>query len=121
VPFGLPWSGLIGMFFTALSYAAMSRAFSRSRDPSMRTHTADCNEIAGFFFRLAHPSRLPFWCPSLLYLISAVGICARYSPGVSGHGAWLVGFISFNGVVNVLGNRASRAAASTATCWSWNW
>jgi len=91
--------GLIGMFFTALSYAAMSRAFPLAGSVYAYAHRG-LHEIAGFFsgwlILLDY-----ILVPSLLYLISAVALRPIF-PGVPAWG-WLVGFISFNGVVNVLG------------------
>src|SRR5712675_664915 len=91
--------GLVGMFFTALSYAAMSRAFPLAGSVYAYAHRG-LHEIAGFFsgwlILLDY-----ILVPSLPYLISAVALRPIF-PGVPASG-WLVGFISFNGVVNVLG------------------
>src|SRR5258705_10705256 len=91
--------GLIGLFFTGLSYAAMSRAFPLAGSVYAYAHRG-LHEIAGFFsgwlILLDY-----ILVPSLLYLISAVALRPIF-PGVPAWG-WLVGFISFNGVVNVLG------------------
>jgi amino acid transporter len=91
--------GLIGMFFTALSYAAMSRAFPLAG--SVYTYAQrGLHEIAGFFsgwlILLDY-----ILVPALLYLISAVALRPIF-PGVPAW-IWLVGFISFNGFVNFLG------------------
>ena len=91
--------GLIGMFFTALSYAAMSRAFPLAG--SVYTYAQrGLHEIAGFFsgwlILLDY-----ILVPALLYLISAVALRPIF-PGVPAW-IWLVGFISFNGLVNLLG------------------
>jgi amino acid transporter len=91
--------GLIGMFFTALSYAAMSRAFPLAG--SVYTYAQrGLHEIAGFFsgwlILLDY-----ILVPALLYLISAVALRPIF-PGVP-LWVWLVGFISFNGFVNFLG------------------
>ena len=64
--------GLIGMFFTALSYAAMSRAFPLAG--SVYTYAQrGLHEIAGFFsgwlILLDY-----ILVPSLLYLFSAVAL-----------------------------------------------
>jgi amino acid transporter len=91
--------GLVGMFFTALSYATMSRAFPLAGSVYTYAHRG-LHEIAGFFagwlilldYILA---------PSLLYLISAVALRPIF-PAVPAW-IWLAGFISFNGVVNLLG------------------
>src|SRR5258707_4314730 len=91
--------GLIGMFFTALSYAAMSRAFPLAGSVYAYAHRG-LHEIAGFFsgwlILLDY-----ILVPSLLYLISAVALRPIF-PAVPAWG-WLVGFISLNGIVNLLG------------------
>jgi len=88
--------GLIGMFFTALSYAAMSRAFPLAGSVYAYAHRG-LHEIAGFFsgwlILLDY-----ILVPSLLYLISAVALRPIF-PAVPAWG-WLVGFISLNGIVN---------------------
>src|SRR6202171_1009198 len=109
--FGLVWQaakgmvplaylvGLVGMYFTALSYAAMSRAFPLAG--SVYTYAQrGLHEIAGFFsgwlILLDY-----ILVPSLLYLISAVALRPLF-PAVPAWG-WLAGFISFNAIVNLLG------------------
>lgn len=91
--------GLIGMFFTALSYAAMSRAFPLAGSVYTYAHRG-LHEIAGFFsgwlILLDY-----ILVPSLLYLISAAALRPIF-PGVPAW-EWLAGFISFNAVVNLLG------------------
>jgi amino acid transporter len=91
--------GLIGMFFTALSYAAMSRAFPLAGSVYAYAHRG-LHEIAGFFsgwlILLDY-----ILVPSLLYLISAVALRPVF-PAVPAW-MWLVGFISLNAVVNLLG------------------
>jgi amino acid transporter len=91
--------GLIGMFFTALSYAAMSRAFPLAG--SVYTYAQrGLHEIAGFFsgwlILLDY-----ILVPSLLYLISAVAL-RPILPGVPAW-IWLAVFISINATVNLLG------------------
>src|SRR5579863_884807 len=110
-PFGFVWDvakgmvplayaiGLIGMLFTALSYAAMSRAFPLAG--SVYTYAQrGLHETAGFFsgwlILLDY-----ILVPSLLYLISAVAL-RPILPGVPGW-IWLAVFISFNATVNLLG------------------
>ncbi len=100
--------GLIGMFFTALSYASMSRAFPLAG--SVYTYAQrGLHDLAGF---------LSGWLilldyilvPALLYIFSAIalrGILPRMPEW-----AWLLGFISFNAVVNLLGIRL-RAGSRT--------
>jgi amino acid transporter len=91
--------GLIGMFFTALSYAAMSRAFPLAG--SVYTYAQrGLHEIAGFFsgwlILLDY-----ILVPSLLYLLSAVAL-RPILPDVP-EWIWLVGFIGFNAVANLVG------------------
>jgi amino acid transporter len=91
--------GLVGMLFTALSYAAMSQAFPLAG--SVYTYAQrGLHEIAGFFSG---------WLilldyvlvPSLLYLFSAVAL-SPILPQVPTW-TWLVLFISFNAGANLLG------------------
>lgn len=91
--------GLVGMIFTALSYAAMSRAFPLAG--SVYTYAQrGLSEAAGFFsgwlILLDY-----ILVPSLLYLFSAVAL-RPLLPGVPAW-IWLVAFISFNAVVNMTG------------------
>jgi amino acid transporter len=91
--------GLVGMFFTALSYAAMSRAFPLAG--SVYTYAQrGLHEIAGFFsgwlILLDY-----ILVPSLLYLFSAVAL-RPVLPAVPAW-VWLVAFISFNAAVNFIG------------------
>jgi amino acid transporter len=91
--------GLIGMLFTALSYAAMSHAFPLAG--SVYTYAQrGLHEVAGFFsgwlILLDY-----ILVPSLLYLFSAVALRPIFSnvpPWI-----WLLGFICFNAVVNLIG------------------
>src|ERR1017187_6255370 len=91
--------GLVGMFFTAMSYAAMSRAFPLAG--SVYTYAQrGLHEIAGFF--AGWLILLDYiLVPALLYLFSAVALRPLF-PGVPDW-IWLIGFISFNGIVNLLG------------------
>ncbi len=87
------------MFFTALSYAAMSRAFPLAG--SVYTYAQrGLHEIAGFFsgwlILLDY-----ILVPSLLYLFSAVALRPVF-PALPAW-IWLVVFISFNAAVNLLG------------------
>jgi amino acid transporter len=91
--------GLIGMFFTALSYAAMSQAFPLAG--SVYTYAQrGLHEIAGFFsgwlILLDY-----ILVPSLLYLFSAVALRPLF-PAVPSW-LWLLGFVCFNAVVNFVG------------------
>src|SRR5579863_7641476 len=91
--------GLIGMFFTALSYAAMSRAFPLAG--SVYTYAQrGLHEIAGFF--AGWLILLDYiLIPALLYLFSAVAMRPLF-PDVADW-LWLVGFIVFNAAVNLVG------------------
>jgi amino acid transporter len=98
VPLAYP-VGLVGMFFTALSYAAMSSAFPLAG--SVYTYAQPgLHEIAGFFsgwlILLDY-----ILVPSLLYLLSAVAL-RPVLPAVPAW-IWLVGFISFNAAANLIG------------------
>src|SRR5258708_36717882 len=91
--------GLIGMFFTALSYAAMSRAFPLAG--SVYTYPQrGLHELAGFFsgwlILLDY-----ILVPALLYLISSVAL-RPVLPGVPAW-VWLALFIAFNAAVNFVG------------------
>src|SRR5580692_1133643 len=91
--------GLVGMLFTALSYAAMSQAFPLAGSVYTFAQRGR-HEIAGFFSG---------WLilldyvlvPSLLYLFSAVAL-QPILPHVPTW-LWLVAFISFNAAVNFVG------------------
>src|ERR1700674_4892909 len=91
--------GLVGMFFTAMSYASMSRAFPLAG--SVYTYAQrGLHEAAGFFsgwlILLDY-----ILIPSLLYLFSAVALRPLF-PAVPAW-IWLVGFIAFNAAVNFVG------------------
>src|SRR6202142_2183985 len=91
--------GLIGMFFTALSYAAMSRAFPLAGSVYTYAHRG-LHEIAGFF--AGWLILLDYiLVPSLLYLFSAIALRPML-PGVPAW-IWLCGFVSFNAIVNLIG------------------
>jgi amino acid transporter len=91
--------GLVGMFFTALSYASMSRAFPLAGSVYTYAHRG-LHEIAGFFsgwlILLDY-----ILVPSLLYLFSAAALRPLF-PAVP-VGIWLGAFISFNAAVNLIG------------------
>jgi len=91
--------GLVGMFFTAMSYASMSRAFPLAG--SVYTYAQrGLHEAAGFFsgwlILLDY-----ILIPSLLYLLSAVAL-RPILPSVPAW-IWLVVFISFNAAANLIG------------------
>src|SRR6202030_4393990 len=91
--------GLVGMFFTAMSYAEMSRAFPLAG--SVYTYAQrGLHEVAGFFsgwlILLDY-----ILVPALLYLFSAVALRPIF-PAVPGW-IWLTGFIAFNAAANLIG------------------
>jgi amino acid transporter len=91
--------GLVGMVFTALSYAAMSRAFPLAG--SVYTYARrGLHESAGFFsgWLILLDYML---VPSLLYLFSAVAL-RPLAPAVPTW-MWLGGFIAFNAAANMIG------------------
>lgn len=110
-PFGFVWNeakgmvplayliGLVGMLFTAMSYAEMSRAFPVAGSVYSYAHRG-LHEIAGFFsgwlILLDY-----ILVPALLYLFSAAAL-RPILPHVPDW-LWLVGFIGFNAFVNLLG------------------
>jgi amino acid transporter len=93
--------GLVGMFFTAMSYASMSRAFPMAG--SIYSFVGrGLNETAGFF--AGWLILLDYiLVPALLYIFSIVGLRPLFpsTPDL----VWLVGFVAFNAVVNLLGVR----------------
>ncbi len=109
--FGLVWDvakgmvplayllGLIGMLFTALSYAAMSRAFPLAGSVYTYAHRG-LHEIAGFFsgwlILLDY-----ILVPSLLYLFSALALRPIF-PTIPAY-VWLTGFVAFNAAANFIG------------------
>lgn len=91
--------GLIGMFFTATSYAAMSRAFPVAGSVYSYAQRG-LSEIAGFF--AGWLILLDYiLIPALLYLFSAIALQPIF-PNVP-EWLWLIGFVSFNVVVNLIG------------------
>jgi amino acid transporter len=91
--------GLVGMLFTAMSYAAMSRAFPLSGSVYTYAHRG-LHEVAGFF--AGWLILLDYiLVPALLYLVSAVALQGLL-PGVP-EWLWLTGFVVFNALVNLLG------------------
>jgi amino acid transporter len=91
--------GLVGMLFTALSYAAMSQAFPLAGSVYTYVHRG-LHEIAGFFsgwlILLDY-----ILVPALLYLFSAVALRPIF-PAVPAY-VWLSAFIAFNATANLLG------------------
>jgi len=91
--------GLVGMFFTAMSYAAMSRAFPVAGSVYAYAQRG-LHETAGFF--AGWLILLDYLLiPALLYLVSAVAL-QPLLPRVP-EWAWLVGFITINAIVNLIG------------------
>jgi amino acid transporter len=91
--------GLVGMFFTALSYAAMSRAFPLAG--SVYTYVQrGLHDMVGFFsgWLILLDYLL---IPALLYLVSAVAMRPLF-PAVPAY-VWLTVFILFNAAVNLVG------------------
>jgi amino acid transporter len=91
--------GLVGMFFTAMSYASMSRAFPAAG--SVYTYVGrGLHEAAGFF--AGWLILLDYiLIPALLYAFSAVAL-RPLLPGVP-EWMWILGFVSFNAAVNLRG------------------
>jgi amino acid transporter len=91
--------GLVGMFFTAMSYAAMSQAFPVAGSVYAYAQRG-LHEVAGFFsgwlILLDY-----ILVPALLYLFSAVAL-RPILPAVPAW-TWLAGFITFNAAVNFVG------------------
>jgi amino acid transporter len=91
--------GLVGMFFTAMSYVAMSRAFPLAGSVYAYAQRG-LHDIAGFF--AGWLILLDYiLIPALVYIVSALAL-RPLIPAVP-EWAWLVGFIAFNAVVNLLG------------------
>jgi amino acid transporter len=91
--------GLVGMYFTAMSYASMSRAFPMAG--SVYSYVGrGLHEAAGFF--AGWLILLDYiLVPALLYIFSAVAL-RPLLPGVP-DSIWLLGFVGFNAVVNLIG------------------
>ena len=95
--------GLVGMFFTAMSYAAMSQAFPMAGSVYSYVQRG-LHDVAGFFsgwlILLDY-----ILVPALLYIFSAVAL-RPLLPAVP-QWLWLVGFVGFNAVVNLIGVQLS--------------
>ena len=91
--------GLVGMYFTAVSYASMSRAFPMAGSVYSYVQRG-LHEVAGFFsgwlILLDY-----ILVPALLYIFSAVAL-RPLLPTVPDW-LWLAGFVAFNAIVNLLG------------------
>ena len=91
--------GLVGMLFTALSYAAMSQAFPVAGSVYSYAQRG-LHEIAGFF--AGWLILLDYLLiPALLYLVSAIGLQPLF-PAVP-LSVWIVGFVVFNASINLIG------------------
>ena len=95
--------GLVGMFFTAMSYAAMSQAFPMAGSVYSYVQRG-LHDVAGFFsgwlILLDY-----ILVPALLYIFSAVAL-RPLLPAVP-QWLWLVGFVGFNAIVNLIGVQLS--------------
>src|SRR5580765_5505915 len=95
--------GLVGMYFTAMSYASMSRAFPMAGSVYSYVQRG-LHDVAGFF--AGWLILLDYiLVPALLYIFSAVAL-RPLLPTVPDW-AWLVAFIAFNAAVNLLGVQLS--------------
>ena len=91
--------GLVGMSFTAASYAQMSRAFPMAGSVYSYAQRG-LSDFAGFF--AGWLILLDYiLVPALLYLVSAVSL-RPLLPGVPER-IWLAGFIAFNAIANLIG------------------
>src|SRR4029077_7044521 len=87
--------GLVGMYFTAMSYASMSRAFPMAGSVYSYVQRG-LHDVPGFF--AGWLILLDYiLVPALLYIFSAVAL-QPLLPAVPDW-IWLVGFVSFNAVV----------------------
>ncbi len=98
--------GMVCMVFTAMSYAAMARAFPSAG--SVYTYVQrGLGEAAGFF--AGWLILLDYiLIPALLYIVSAAAL-GSILPKVPSW-VWIVGFIAFNGCINVLGVQMNAKA-----------
>ncbi len=95
--------GLVGMYFTAMSYATMSRTFPMAGSVYSYVQRG-LHDVAGFFsgwlILLDY-----ILVPALLYIFSAVAL-KPLLPGVPDW-IWLSAFVAFNLVINLLGVQLS--------------
>jgi len=98
--------GMIGMIFTALSYARMSEAFPIAGSVYSYAQRG-INEFFGFFagwiFLLDY-----IFVPTLIYLVAAAAL-SSVLPGVP-MVVWLVFFISATTILNIVGVRITTTA-----------
>jgi amino acid transporter len=98
--------GLVGMFFTAMSYAAMSRAFPVAGSVYSYAQRG-LHEVAGFF--AGWLILLDYiLIPALLYIVSAIAL-RPLLPAVP-EAVWILAFIVFNAIVNLVGIRFTARA-----------
>lgn len=91
--------GLVGMLFTALSYASMSRAFPMAGSVYTYAHRG-LHEVAGFF--AGWLILLDYiLVPALCYVVSVIAMHALV-PAMP-EWVWLIGLVAFNATVNLLG------------------
>jgi amino acid transporter len=98
--------GMVAMFFTAMSYWAMSRAFPVAGSVYAYAQRG-IHETVGFF--AGWLILLDYvLVPSLLYIVSAAAL-RPVLPGVPAW-AWIVAFIAVNTAINVVGIRFTARA-----------
>ena len=101
--------GMVAMFFTAMSYWSMSRAFPVSGSVYAYAQRG-IHPIVGFF--AGWLILLDYiLVPSLLYIVSAAAL-APMLPGVPGW-LWIVGFIAINSLINLRGITFTARANNT--------
>ncbi|MCT4712772.1 APC family permease [Enterobacteriaceae bacterium H11S18] len=101
--------GMVAMFFTAMSYWSMSRAFPVSGSVYAYAQRG-IHPMAGFF--AGWLILLDYiLVPSLLYIVSAAAL-APMVPGVPTW-VWIVGFIAINSLINLRGITFTAKANNT--------
>ena len=91
--------GMVGMLFTAMSYATLSRAFPVAGSVYSYAHRGlheAVGFLAGWLILLDY-----ILVPALLYILSAVAMRSIW-PAIPAW-AWVLAFIAFNGFVNLRG------------------
>lgn len=101
--------GMVAMFFTAMSYWSMSRAFPVSGSVYAYAQRG-IHPIVGFF--AGWLILLDYiLVPSLLYIVSAAAL-GPMLPGVPGW-VWIIGFIAINSLINLRGITFTARANNT--------
>ncbi len=101
--------GMVAMFFTAMSYWSMSRAFPVSGSVYAYAQRG-IHPIVGFF--AGWLILLDYiLVPSLLYIVSAAAV-GPMLPGVPGW-VWIIGFIALNSLINLRGITFTARANNT--------